>query len=100
MLANNGGQNQTFALLPGSPAIDGVTSGAPNGSPATVQRGVSRPQGARFDIGAFELAVLVAGVSIPIPTVNVWALAIFMLFAGLASLHHARGRTTTRTRTT
>ena len=97
VLANNGGQNQTFALLPGSPAIDGVSSGAPNGAPATDQRGVTRPQGTRFDIGAFELAVLVAGVLIPIPTVNVWALALFMLFAGLASLHHARGRAKTRT---
>jgi hypothetical protein len=38
------------ALVTGSPAIDAAPSG-----PATDQRGVSRPQGAAFDIGAFEL---------------------------------------------
>ncbi|MBD1840099.1 right-handed parallel beta-helix repeat-containing protein [Coleofasciculus sp. FACHB-64] len=52
-LANNGGSTQTQALLPGSPAIDAAN---PNSFPATDQRGVTRPQGARADIGAFELA--------------------------------------------
>ena len=48
-LADNGGATQTFALLPGSPAIDaGWSTGAPD------QRGVVRPQGAACDIGAFE----------------------------------------------
>lgn len=43
----------TFALLPGSPAIDaGGTS--TNNCPATDQRGVSRPQGNACDIGAYE----------------------------------------------
>ncbi|HLC21825.1 MAG TPA: choice-of-anchor Q domain-containing protein, partial [Candidatus Methylomirabilis sp.] len=51
-LQNNGGPTQTHALLPGSPAIDAVTSGCP--PPATDQRGVVRPQGAACDIGAFE----------------------------------------------
>jgi CSLREA domain-containing protein len=51
-LANNGGLTQTHALLAGSPAIDGVVSGCP--PPATDQRGVSRPQGARCDVGAYE----------------------------------------------
>jgi uncharacterized repeat protein (TIGR01451 family) len=50
-LADNGGPTQTMALLPGSPAID-AASGV--GAPATDQRGVPRPQGAGFDIGAFE----------------------------------------------
>ncbi len=54
-LANNGGSTRTHALLPGSPAIDGVTFTPPNGSPSTDQRGTHRPQGARYDIGAFEL---------------------------------------------
>lgn len=49
-----GGPTFTFALLPGSPAIDGVTYNAPNDCPAADQRGVSRPQGARCDIGAYE----------------------------------------------
>jgi hypothetical protein len=38
----------------GSPAIDAVQDG-----PSTDQRGVSRPQGAAFDIGAFELEPIV-----------------------------------------
>jgi predicted outer membrane repeat protein len=53
-LANNGGPTQTQALLPGSPAID---TADPNGAPATDQRGVARPVGAGFDIGAFEASV-------------------------------------------
>ncbi len=58
-LANNGGSTQTFALLTGSPAIDGVTFNAPNSAPSTDQRGVARPQGVRYDIGAYELAQIV-----------------------------------------
>ena len=50
-LALNGATNQTHALLPGSRAID---SGAQNGCPATDERGVTRPQGPRCDMGAFE----------------------------------------------
>jgi beta-glucanase (GH16 family) len=50
-LADNGGPTQTHALLAGSQATDaadGVTS------PATDQRGVTRPQGLLPDIGAYE----------------------------------------------
>ncbi|MGH8460479.1 MAG: choice-of-anchor Q domain-containing protein [Stenotrophobium sp.] len=54
-LGNNGGPTQTIALLPGSVAIDAGTS---NGAPATDQRGALRPQGAGFDIGAYELGML------------------------------------------
>jgi predicted outer membrane repeat protein len=55
-LANNGGPTQTMALLTGSPAIDAgddaVCAAAPvNGLD---QRGLSRPQGAHCDIGAYE----------------------------------------------
>ena len=53
-LASNGGLTQTRALLPGSPALDAGTAVA---APVTDQRGVARPQGAGFDIGAFELEV-------------------------------------------
>ena len=50
-LADNGGPTWTHALLAGSPAIDkGDSFGA-----TTDQRGVSRPQGAASDIGAFEV---------------------------------------------
>lgn len=50
-LANNGGPTKTYALLIGSPAIDGgTTCGEP-----TDQRYVARAQGVTCDIGAFEL---------------------------------------------
>jgi len=52
-LADNGGPTQTHALLPGSPAIDAADAAA---SPAIDQRGIARPQGAGYDIGAFERA--------------------------------------------
>ncbi len=47
---NAPGNTATHALLAGSDAIDAAPSGL-----ATDQRGVSRPQGCAFDIGAFEL---------------------------------------------
>ncbi len=50
---DNGGPTKTYALLPGSPAIDAVAEGAC--TLATDQRGVLRPQGIRCDSGAFEL---------------------------------------------
>jgi hypothetical protein len=50
-LADNDGPTFTMALLPGSPALDAVASGAP-----TDQRGVIRPQGAGVDSGAFEFS--------------------------------------------
>jgi len=52
---NPPGFTATMALLPGSPAIDRVAGGCP--PPTTDQRGVSRPQGAACDIGAFEVQV-------------------------------------------
>jgi uncharacterized repeat protein (TIGR01451 family) len=56
-LQDNGGQTQTIALQPGSPAIDKIPS-AVNGCGTTIttdQRGVNRPHGPGCDIGAFEL---------------------------------------------
>jgi CSLREA domain-containing protein len=50
-LASNGGPTQTHALLCGSIAIDLIDANFP---PDGDQRGVSRPQGARTDAGAFE----------------------------------------------
>jgi hypothetical protein len=52
-LQDNGGLTPTRALLPGSPAIDAVQA-ADCPPPSADQRGVTRPQGPRCDIGAFE----------------------------------------------
>lgn len=51
-LGDNTGPTMTHALVPGSPAIDAAGSNCP--PPAVDQRGVSRPQQAACDIGAFE----------------------------------------------
>jgi hypothetical protein len=53
-LADNGGSTWTFALLTGSPAIDGVTYNPPNAAPPMDQRGIDRPHYAGYDIGSFE----------------------------------------------
>lgn len=51
-LNNYGDSTRTMPLLPGSPAIDGAIVLA--GTPATDQRGVSRPSGSGPDLGAVE----------------------------------------------
>ncbi len=48
-LGNYGGPTQTMPPLAGSPALNATSSGLP-----TDQRGVPRPQGANFDLGAAE----------------------------------------------
>jgi uncharacterized repeat protein (TIGR01451 family) len=55
-LADNGGGTLTYALLAGSPAINAADNTACAASPVNNvdQRGISRPQGATCDIGAFE----------------------------------------------
>ena len=57
-LQDNGGPTRTHALLAGSPAIDAGTN---TGAPADDQRGVARPQGAGFDIGAYEAVAYTIG---------------------------------------
>ncbi|MEX2373570.1 MAG: choice-of-anchor Q domain-containing protein, partial [Dehalococcoidia bacterium] len=56
LLASNGGPTQTHALLTGSPAIDAGDNAACAAAPVNGvdQRGVTRPQGATCDIGAYE----------------------------------------------
>ncbi|MFZ5879309.1 MAG: choice-of-anchor Q domain-containing protein [Chloroflexota bacterium] len=65
-LADNGGPTPTFALLPGSPAINAGTN---TDCPATDQRGVARPQGATCDIGSYEEK---AAIFADVPTTH-WA---------------------------
>jgi len=55
VLQNNGGPTPTHALLETSPVIN---QGDDPLCPATDQRGVSRPQGAACDIGAYEFLPL------------------------------------------
>ncbi len=62
-LGNYGGFTQTIPLQAGSSAID---TGNDATCPATDQRGVSRPQGAHCDIGAYEYEY----VDTTAPTVN------------------------------
>lgn len=62
-LANNGGPTPTHGLQAGSPAID---TGSP-ASPSVDQRGVQRPVGLGFDIGAFEGTV---GAALPTLSIN------------------------------
>jgi CSLREA domain-containing protein len=54
-LGDNGGPVLTEALLAGSPAIDAGSPGGGNSCVTTDARGISRPQGPRCDMGAFEL---------------------------------------------
>jgi cysteine-rich repeat protein len=58
-LADNGGPTRTRALLAGSPALEAANPAAPGsgGGACEVddQRGVTRPQSARCDVGAFEI---------------------------------------------
>jgi len=85
-LADNGGLSLTHALLSGSSALDRGTSA---GAPSTDQRGVSRPQGSGYDIGAFELAVSSGGgggggcgvLSAPFPGVLLLVLPLVLLFS-------------------
>lgn len=51
-LQNNGGATLTRGLLTNSRALDAAGNSA---CPATDQRGISRPQGAGCDIGAYEI---------------------------------------------
>jgi CSLREA domain-containing protein len=58
LLADNGGPTQTFALLAGSNAIDAGDDTTCTASPVSNldQRGITRPNSAHCDIGAYEYA--------------------------------------------
>ena len=66
-LGNYGGFTQTIPLLAGSSAID---TGNDAICPATDQRGVTRPQGAHCDIGAYEYVDTTAPIVTSITRLN------------------------------
>ena len=74
---------QVFPLLPGSPAIN---AGSANNCPATDQRGVSRPQGAGCDIGAYELIPLQIAQSVSHPAASVGQTITFTIVVSNAAL--------------
>jgi hypothetical protein len=68
-LADNGGPTETHALLPVSPAINAANPdiAGDHACAATDQRGLTRPQGLRCDIGAYEFEAAEAnGVYLPL----------------------------------
>jgi CSLREA domain-containing protein len=76
-LADHGGPTATHALLAASPAIDAGTCADHDGNTvASDQRGVTRPQGTRCDVGAFEYefgSIVFTGFASPVndaPTLN------------------------------
>jgi hypothetical protein len=86
---NAPGTTQTYALLAGSPAIDKAD---PVIFPATDQRGITRPQGAAADIGAYEV-VAVATVVGSIPTLSEWGMILLgLMLAGLGATAFAKRR--------
>jgi len=62
---NNGGETNTLAPEPTSPAVDAMPTSFPFCSGAD-QRGVERPQGSGCDIGAVELQVALSATGVPI----------------------------------
>jgi hypothetical protein len=74
-LQSNGGPTHTLALEPDSPAVDQIpVGGSCPASGTTDQRGVSRPQGSKCDIGAFEMTAA-DGATVMIHVVNSFHLA-------------------------
>ena len=65
-LTDNGGPTQTFALLPGSPAIDAGDDAICATSPMshTSQNGAYRPQGVHCDIGSYELPITIISLTL------------------------------------
>ena len=81
LLQSNGGPVPTCALLTGSPALD---QGQALGAPPFDARGVIRPQGNGFDIGAYELGN--QRVSFPDPGADLtYGAAPYLLYATATS---------------
>lgn len=77
---NSPGATATRALPAGSPAINAGNNGT---CAATDQRGISRPQGAVCDIGAYEYVTPVVVAATPVPALSEWAL---LMLAGVLGL--------------
>jgi Putative Ig domain. len=88
-LGNHGGPTQTQVPAKGSQAIDAIPVGpAGCAKGATDQRGVSRPQAARCDIGAVEVAqpaLVIAPTSLPHATVGTAYHVAFSASGGLGA---------------
>lgn len=71
-LGDNGGPTQTMALLSGSPAINVGNATICSNAPVSGkdQRGVTRPQGAACDIGAYEAGAEIPTVTATNPAAN------------------------------
>ncbi len=63
-LTVDGGSTATYALLPGSPALDQIPAASctdhTGAAVSTDQRGITRPQGTACDVGAYEKVVIMA----------------------------------------
>jgi hypothetical protein len=71
-LADNGGPTQTIALITGSPAIDAGDTATCSAAPVNNldQRGVTRPQGAQCDVGAYEGSITSGTTFVDVPTTH------------------------------
>jgi CSLREA domain-containing protein len=90
-LADNGGFTQTHALPSNSPAVNAIPTG--NCTLMTDQRGITRPDGAACDIGAYEGTVAVP--TVPVPT-NLTATAASYQAINLSWLDNANDETNYR----
>lgn len=90
-LQDNGGLTETIALLFTSPAVEMADPVCP--SQGTDQRGVSRPQNSRCDIGAFELELIAR----PIPTISEWGLLAMAAAFGVIGILAVRKKQTLNT---
>ena len=94
-----GEPTKTFALLPGSRAIDAGDDATCAMAPVRNldQRGVARPQGAHCDIVAFEYQPSLTtpppgGQPTAMPEMKDWGMMVFMLLAGLGSVRYLKRR--------
>ena len=86
---NAPGTTETLALLAGSPAIDAAD---PTIFPPTDQRGVTRPQGPRADIGAYEFVQAAPATTVTAPTMTEWGMIILVILLGTGSVYYLKRR--------